>query len=124
MRRLLVVLAVVAVLSAGLVAAIVIHRLQSEPDIRGSSTEEFSLPTTTAPRPSSTPQIQWPQYGFDGEHPRSVSLGRAPPASAPPPPPPAVPSHLVVRGRQPRRVPPGNRLRASLLLHELRQVRR
>jgi outer membrane protein assembly factor BamB len=79
MRRLLVVLAVGAVLIAGVVAAIVIHRLQSEPDIRGSSTEEFSLPTTTVPPASSTPQIQWPQYGFDGEHTRSVSLGLRPP---------------------------------------------
>ena len=74
MRRLLVVLALVAVLIAGIVAAIVIHRLQSEPDIRGSSTEEFTLPTTTAPRPSATAQIQWPQYGFDTEHTRAVTV--------------------------------------------------
>jgi outer membrane protein assembly factor BamB len=79
MRRLLVVLAVVAVLIAGVVAALVIHRLQSEPDIRGSSTEEFTLPTTTAPLPPTTPQIQWPQYGYDSEHTRSVSLGLRPP---------------------------------------------
>src|SRR3954452_20766391 len=79
MRRLLVVLAVVAVLIAGVVAAIEIHRLQSEPDIRGSSTEEFTLPTTTAPRPTATPQIQWPQYGLDGEHPRAVSFALRPP---------------------------------------------
>src|SRR4051812_7703670 len=79
MRRLLVVLAAVAVLISGLVAAIVIHRLQSEPDIRGSSTEEFTLPTTTALRPASTPQIQWPQYGFDTEHSRAVTAGIRPP---------------------------------------------
>jgi outer membrane protein assembly factor BamB len=79
MRRLLVVLAAVAVLISGIVAAIVIHRLQSEPDIRGSSTEEFTLPTTTTPRPAPTPQIQWPQYGFDTEHSRAVTAGVRPP---------------------------------------------
>src|SRR5581483_10347259 len=80
MRRLIVVLAVAAVLVAGVVAAIVIHRLQSQPDIRGSSTEEFTLPTTTAaPKPPSVPGIQWSQYGYDAEHSRSVSVGLAPP---------------------------------------------
>src|SRR5581483_11847307 len=65
---------------AGVVAAIVIHRLQSQPDIRGSSTEEFTLPTTTAaPKPPSVPGIQWSQYGYDAEHSRSVSVGLAPP---------------------------------------------
>ena len=42
MRRLLKGLAALAVLLAGAVAAVVIHRLQAEKDIHGSSTEEFS----------------------------------------------------------------------------------
>jgi outer membrane protein assembly factor BamB len=80
MRRLIVVLAAVAVLVTGIVAAVVIHRLQSEPDIRGSSTEEFTLPTTTAVAPPSpSPQIQWPQYGLDTEHTRALTAGIRPP---------------------------------------------
>jgi outer membrane protein assembly factor BamB len=79
-RRLIVVLAVAAVLISGYVAIIVIHRFENEPDIRGSSTEEFSLPTTTAvPRPQARLGIQWPQYGFDTERTRAVDAGLRPP---------------------------------------------
>src|SRR5436309_2316987 len=77
MRRLLLVLALVAVVLTGVVAAIVIHRLQGERNIRGSSTEEFV--TTGAPRrppPLGTP---WPQYGFDETRDRSVQLSLRPP---------------------------------------------
>src|SRR5919198_1113429 len=77
MRRLLLVLAIVAVLLTGVVAAIVIHRLHGERNVRGSSTEEFV--TTTAPRrppPLGTP---WPQYGFDETRDRSVQLSLRPP---------------------------------------------
>ena len=112
MRRLLIVLAVCAVLVLGVVAAVVIHRLQGEGNIRGSSTEEFTLPTTPAPKPPplGTP---WPQYGFDETRDRSVQLALRPPVS----------ESLDVRRRQPRRVSAVDRLRAPLLLDELRQVR-
>ena len=44
----------VAVLVVGVVAAVVIHRLQGEGNIRGSSTEEFTLPTRR-PKPPPPP---------------------------------------------------------------------
>ena len=51
MRRLLKALAVLVVLLAGAVTAIVIHRLQQEHDIRGSSTVEYHPePTPKPPR--------------------------------------------------------------------------
>jgi outer membrane protein assembly factor BamB len=77
MRRLLIALAVAAVLLTGIVAAVVIHRLQGEGNIRGSSTVEFT-PTTVAPKPPplGTP---WPQYGFDETRDRSVELALRPP---------------------------------------------
>jgi outer membrane protein assembly factor BamB len=77
MRRLLIVLAVVAVLVLGVVAAIVIHRLQGPADIRGSSTVEFT--PTTAAKPPPPPGIQWPQYGFDETRDRAVQLSLRPP---------------------------------------------
>jgi outer membrane protein assembly factor BamB len=79
MRRLLIVLAVVVVLWLGLVAAIVIYRLHGEGNIRGSSTVEFTIPTTT-PKPSPPPLgIPWPQYGFDATRDRAVQLALKPP---------------------------------------------
>jgi outer membrane protein assembly factor BamB len=77
MRRLLIVLAVAAVLVLGVVAAIVIHRLQGEGNIRGSSTEEFTISTTTAKPPPLG--IPWPQYGFDPTRDRAVQLALRPP---------------------------------------------
>src|SRR4051794_28154568 len=79
MRRIIVVLAAIAVLVTGVIAVIVIRKLQTPGNIRGSSTEEFT-PTTTR-RPTPPPLgIQWPQYGFDTEHTRSVSVaGLRPP---------------------------------------------
>jgi outer membrane protein assembly factor BamB len=77
MRRVLVVLAVIAVLVTAAIAAIVIHRLQGAGDIRGSSTEEFTL-STPAPKPPPL-GIPWPQYGFDATHTRAVQLALRPP---------------------------------------------
>jgi outer membrane protein assembly factor BamB len=74
MRRALIVLAAIVVVASGIVAAVVIHRLQQEGNIRGSSTEEFTIPPTTAPAAPPVPGIQWPQYGFDSEHTRSLAV--------------------------------------------------
>jgi len=76
-RRLLIVLAVVAVLLLGGVAAIVIYRLHGEGNIRGSSTEEFTISTTAAKPPPLG--IPWPQYGFDATRDRAVQLALRPP---------------------------------------------
>ena len=79
MRRPLVVLAAIAVLLAGAIAAVVIYRLHGTGNIRGSSTQEFTLPTTTA-RPAPPPlHVSWPQYGFDATRDRSVQLALKPP---------------------------------------------
>src|SRR6266550_2239502 len=79
MRRPLVVLAAIAVLLAGGIAAVVIYRLHQPGNIRGSSTEEFTLPTTTA-KPQPPPlHISWPQYGFDVTRDRAVQLDLKPP---------------------------------------------
>ena len=77
MRRLLIVFAICVVLVIGVVAAVVIHRLQGEGNIRGSSTEEF-VPTTAAPKPPPL-GIPWPQYGFDETRDRAVQLSLRPP---------------------------------------------
>lgn len=77
MRRVLKGLAVVAVLLAGALTAIVIHRLQGEGDIRGSSTVDF---TPTLAKPAPLPKnIAWPEYGFEGTRTRSVTLALRPP---------------------------------------------
>jgi outer membrane protein assembly factor BamB len=76
-RRLLLVLAVLAMLAIGVVVAVVIRRLQAEGNIRGSSTEEFTIPTTTAQEPPLG--VPWPQYGFDATRDRSVELSLRPP---------------------------------------------
>ena len=47
MRRVLKVLAALAVMLAGAVAAVAIHRVQGEKDVPGSSTVEFVATTTT-----------------------------------------------------------------------------
>ena len=79
MRRLIVVLAAVSVLLAGAIAAVVIYRLHQEGNIRGSSTEEFTLPTTTAKPPATPLHVSWPQYGFDATRDRAVQLDLKPP---------------------------------------------
>jgi outer membrane protein assembly factor BamB len=76
MRRLLKGLAVLAVVLAGAVTAIVIHRLQGEKDIRGSSTEFVTTPQKATPLPRN---ISWPEYGFEGTRTRAVQLTLRPP---------------------------------------------
>ena len=76
MRRLVIALAVLAVLLAGAVAAYVIHRLQGEGNIRGSSTE--FTPSTAPPKPQQA-AIPWPQYGYDADRARTVDLALRPP---------------------------------------------
>src|SRR2546421_9254908 len=79
MRRPLVVLAAIVVLLAGAIAAVVIYRLHGAGNIRGSSTQEFTLPTTTA-RPAPPPlHVSWPQYGFDATRDPSGQLALKPP---------------------------------------------
>ena len=50
MRRPVIVLAVLAVLGAGILGGLVLYRVHQSGDIRGSSTKEFTLPTAP-PRP-------------------------------------------------------------------------
>ena len=76
MRRLLKGLAVLAVLLAGAVTAVVIHRLQAEKDIHGSSTEFVPTPPKATPLPRN---IAWPEYGFEGTRTRAVNLALRPP---------------------------------------------
>jgi outer membrane protein assembly factor BamB len=77
MRRLLKILAALAVLAGGVVTAVVIHRLQSGQDIKGSSTVEFETTTVAAaPLPKN---IAWPQYGFEATRTRAVDLALRPP---------------------------------------------
>ena len=68
-----------AVVLAGAVTAIAVHRLQGEKDIRGSSTEEFTLTTTETPPPAAGDPIVWPQYGLDGTRTRNVDVALRPP---------------------------------------------
>jgi outer membrane protein assembly factor BamB len=76
-RRLIIFLAALAVLVAGVLAAFVIHRLQQGGDVRGSSTAEFTLTREAhAPPP---PKIPWPTYGFDPTRTRAVDLALRPP---------------------------------------------
>jgi outer membrane protein assembly factor BamB len=77
MRRLLKGLAVLAVLLAGAATAAIIHRLQAEKDVKGSSTVEFVTSTErTEPLPTN---IAWPEYGFEAPRTRSVTLALRPP---------------------------------------------
>jgi outer membrane protein assembly factor BamB len=78
MRRLLLVLAVAVLLVLGVLAAIAVYRLHGAGNVRGSSTEEFSVPTTTA-KPPPPLGIPWPQYGFDATRDRAVQLTLRPP---------------------------------------------
>jgi outer membrane protein assembly factor BamB len=77
-RRPLIALAVLVLLGGGIVAALVIHRLQQAKDIRGSSTE-FTLTTTPQKPPSAAAKVPWPTYGFDATRTRSVDLALSPP---------------------------------------------
>ena len=79
MRRPVLVLLVLAVFTAGIIGALVLYRLHQGRDVRGSSTEEYTL--TTAPQqPAQLPtSIPWPMYGFDPARTRSVGLALKPP---------------------------------------------
>jgi outer membrane protein assembly factor BamB len=78
MRRLIIVLAGLAVLAGGVLAAVVIHRLHQGRDVRGSSTE-FTLPATTRRHQPPPRRVPWPLYGFDATRTRSVDLTLRPP---------------------------------------------
>jgi len=75
MRRALIVLAGIAVLAGGILAAVVIHRLHQGRDVRGSSTE-FTLGGRTERTPR---HIPWPTYGLDATRTRSLQLALRPP---------------------------------------------
>ena len=75
-RRVLIVLAGLAVLFGGAVAAFVIHRLQEAGNVRGSSTVEFVTTEQHVTEPSTVP---WPTYGFSPDRTRSVQLALRPP---------------------------------------------
>jgi outer membrane protein assembly factor BamB len=76
-HRVLIVLAGLAVLLGGAVAAFVIHRLQEAGNVRGSSTVEY---VTSEPRRTPAPLgVQWPTYGFDVDRTRAIELALAPP---------------------------------------------
>ena len=77
MRRLLIVLAVLAILLVGAVTAYVVHRLHQSADERGSTTTEYvTTETVSKPPPAEVP---WPTYGFTADRTRSVQLALRPP---------------------------------------------
>jgi outer membrane protein assembly factor BamB len=78
-RRLVIALAVLAVLVGGVLAAFVIHRVQQGKDVRGSSTAEFTLTTVPQKPPPAAAKVPWPMYGFDPTRTRSVDLTLKPP---------------------------------------------
>jgi outer membrane protein assembly factor BamB len=77
-RRLLIVLALISVLVAGLLAGLVIYRVQQAKDVRGSSTAEFH-PTKPPKPPPAEAKVPWPMYGFDAARTRAVDLALRPP---------------------------------------------
>jgi outer membrane protein assembly factor BamB len=76
-RRLVIVLAAVAVLAGGALAAYVVHRLHQEADQRGSTTTEYV--TTQAPEPPPPAAVPWPTYGLRPDRTRAVQLALRPP---------------------------------------------
>jgi outer membrane protein assembly factor BamB len=77
MRRLILVLAGLVVLAAGVLAAFAVHRLREGGNVRGSPIVEYV--TTTAPAPKPPLRIQWPMYGLDEARTRSIDLPLRPP---------------------------------------------
>jgi outer membrane protein assembly factor BamB len=78
MRRVLKAFAALAVILAGALAAVAIHRIQAGKDIKGSSTVEY-VPTETVKQQPLPTNIAWPQYGFEPNRTRSVTLALRPP---------------------------------------------
>jgi outer membrane protein assembly factor BamB len=78
-RRLYILIGVLVVFVGGLIAAVTIHRFQQTPDIRGSSTVEFTPTTIPQKPPPPAAKVQWPLYGFDPTRTRSVDLALEPP---------------------------------------------
>jgi outer membrane protein assembly factor BamB len=78
-RRLILVLAGLAVLAGGVLAAFVIHRLQEGGNVRGSASTEYTRTTIDNRPPARANAVQWPTYGYDQEHTRSVDLPLRPP---------------------------------------------
>jgi outer membrane protein assembly factor BamB len=78
-RRLVIVIALVVVILGGILAAYVVHRLQTTPDVQGSSTAEFTLPKAPPKPPPAAAKAPWPTYGFNATRTRSVNLALAPP---------------------------------------------
>lgn len=79
MRRFFIALAVLALLAAGALTALVIHRVQQAKDVRGSSTAEFTLTAAPQKPPPARAKVLWPMYGFDATRTRSVDLALRPP---------------------------------------------
>jgi len=77
MRRLILVLAGLAVLAAGALTAFVVHRLREGGNVRGSPTVEYVPTTRPAPKPPLG--IEWPMYGLTAARTRSVDLPLRPP---------------------------------------------
>jgi outer membrane protein assembly factor BamB len=78
-RRIFIALAVLVLLAAGVIGALVIHRVQQARDVRGSSTSEFTLTTTPEKPPPAAAKVPWPMYGFDATRTRSVDIALKPP---------------------------------------------
>src|SRR5689334_12891916 len=77
MRRLVIVLAGLAVLAAGALAVVVVHRLHQSADERGSTTTDY-ITTEASPKPPPA-GVPWPTYGFSPDRTRSVQLALRPP---------------------------------------------
>ena len=77
MRRLLLVLAGLAVVAAGVVGAFVVHRLHESRNIVGSPTVEYVPKPPVVKKPPLG--IQWPMYGLDPARTRAVDLPLRPP---------------------------------------------
>ena len=77
-RRVLLALAVLALIVAGLAAGYVLWKEHQARDIHGSSTE-FTLTTTAAPPPKPKAKLVWPLYRFAADRTRAVEFPVRPP---------------------------------------------
>ncbi len=78
MRRLLLVVAGLAVLAGGALGAFVVHRLHQGRDVVGSPTVEY-IPPRTLPKPPPPRPVAWPQYGLTPARTRAIDLPLRPP---------------------------------------------